>query len=118
MPDPTGEARMLHDLRYGLRLMVRRAGFAVVAVATLALGIGANTAIFAVVDHVLLRPVPYPNLSRLVVLWETSPDLPVPVMYASPPNLGEWQRRARSFEAMGGFQWRNVTLGGVEPEQV
>jgi putative ABC transport system permease protein len=109
---------MIHDLLYGLRLMVRRPGFAAVAVATLALGIGANTAIFAVVDHVLLRPVPYPDPSRLVVVWETSPSVPLPVMYASPPNLYEWQQRARSFAHLGGFQWRNVTIGGVEPEQV
>jgi putative ABC transport system permease protein len=109
---------MVHDLRYGLRLMARRPGFAAVAVATLALGIGANTAIFAVVDRVLLRPVPYPDPSRLVVVWETSPSIPLPVMYASPPNLSEWQQRAKSFEHLGGFQWRNVTLGGAEPEQV
>lgn len=109
---------MLQDFRYGLRLMARRPGFAAVAVATLALGIGTTTAIFAVADRVLLRPVPYPDPERLAVIWETSPNIPLPVMYASPPNLHEWQHRSRSFEAMGGFQWRNVTLGGTEPEQV
>jgi putative ABC transport system permease protein len=109
---------MLQDFRYGLRLLVRRPGFAAVAVATLALGIGTTTAIFAVADRVLLRPVPYPAPERLAVIWETSPNVPLPVMYASPPNLHEWQQRSRSFEAIGGFQWRNVTLGGTEPEQV
>ena len=109
---------MLQDLRYGLRLMARRPGFAAVAVATLALGIGTTTAIFAVTDRVLLRPVPYFDPGALAVLWETPPNHPLPIMYASPPNLHEWQRRSRSFAAMGGFQWRDVTLGGGEPERV
>ncbi|HJU44689.1 MAG TPA: ABC transporter permease [Vicinamibacterales bacterium] len=109
---------MLQDLRYGLRLMARRPGFAAVAVATLALGIGTTTAIFAVTDRVLLRPVPYPDPGTLAVIWETPPNHPLPIMYASPPNLHEWQRRSRTFSAMGAFQWRDVTLGGNEPERV
>ena len=109
---------MFQDLRYGLRLMIRRPGFAAVAVATLALGIGTTTAIFAVTDHVLLRPVPYPNPERLAVIWETSPTIALPVMYASPPNLYEWQQRSKTFGSMGGFQWRDVTMGGAEPERI
>ena len=109
---------MFQDLRYGLRLMLRRPGFAAVAVATLALGIGTTTAIFAVTDRVLLRPVAFADPARLAVIWETSPNIPLPVMYASPPNLYEWQQRSRSFAAMGGFQWRDVTLGGSEPERI
>jgi len=109
---------MFQDLRYGLRLMVRRPGFAAVAVATLALGIGTTTAIFAVTDRVLLRPVSYTNPGSLAVIWETPPNHPSPIMYASPPNLHEWQRRSRSFAAMGGFQWRDVTLGGDQPERI
>ncbi len=109
---------MFQDLRYGLRLMVRRPGFAAVAVATLALGIGTTTAIFAVTDRVLLRPVPYPNPGTLAVIWETPPNHPSPIMYASPPNLHDWQQRSRSFSSMGGFQWRDVTLGGSQPERI
>ena len=109
---------MFQDLRYALRLMVRRPGFAAVAVATLALGIGTTTAIFAVADRVLLRPVPYPDPGTLAVIWETPPKHPLPIMYASPPNLHEWQQRSRTFSAMGGFQWRDVTLGGDQPERV
>jgi putative ABC transport system permease protein len=106
---------MFQDLRYGLRLMIRRPGSAAIAVATLALGIGTTTAIFAVTDRVLLRPVPYPDPDRLAVIWETSPTIALPVMFASPPNLHEWQQRSRTFSSMGGFQWRDVTLGGAEP---
>ena len=109
---------MFQDLRYGLRLMVRRPGFAAVAVATLALGIGTTTAIFAVTDRVLLRPVPYADPGTLAVIWETPPNHPSPIMYASPPNLHAWQQRSRSFSSMGGFQWRDVTLGGSQPERV
>jgi putative ABC transport system permease protein len=109
---------MFQDLRYGLRLLARRPGFASLAIATLALGIGTATAIFAVTDRVLLRPVPYADPGTLAVIWETPPNHPLPIMYASPPNLHEWQRRSRSFAAMGGFQWRDVTLGGTEPERV
>lgn len=67
---------MLQDLRYGIRLMTRRPGFAAVAVATLALGIGTTTAIFAVTDRVLLRPVPYADPGTLAVVWETPPNHP------------------------------------------
>ena len=109
---------MFQDLKYGVRLMARRPGFAAVAVATLALGIGTTTAIFAVTDRVLLRPVPYVNPGTLAVIWETPPNHPLPIMYASPPNLHEWQRRSRTFSAMGGFVWRDVTLGGAEPERI
>ena len=109
---------MFQDLRYGLRLMARRPGFAAVAVTTLALGIGTTTAIFAVTDRVLLRPVPYADPERLAVIWETPPNHPLPIMYASPPNLHEWQVRSLAFAAMGGFQWRDVTLGGSDPERI
>jgi putative ABC transport system permease protein len=109
---------MFQDLRYGVRLIARRPGFAAVAIATLALGIGTTTAIFAVTDHVLLRPVPYADPDRLAVIWETSPTISLPVMYASPPNLHEWQQRSKTFASMGGFQWRDVTMGGAEPERI
>jgi putative ABC transport system permease protein len=109
---------ILNDLRFGLRLMLRRPSFAAVAVLTLALGIGANTAIFTVIDRVILRAVPFPEADRLVVVWETSPRLPVPVMVASPPTLHEWMTRNQTFEDVGAFRWRNVTVGGGEPEQV
>ncbi|MGH9371855.1 MAG: ABC transporter permease, partial [Vicinamibacterales bacterium] len=110
---------VLNDLRYGLRLLLHRPSFAVIAIVTLAVGIGANTAIFTVVDRVVLRAVPFPEPHRLVVVWETNPNLPVPVMVASPPTLHDWQTRNRTFEAVGAFRWRSVTLSGVgDPEQI
>ena len=109
---------VLNDIRYGFRLLRRRPSFAAVAVLTLAIGIGANTAIFTVIDQVILRAVPFPEADRLVVVWETNPSLPVPVMVASPPTLHDWSTRNRSFSEVGAFRWRNVTLGGGEPEQI
>src|SRR3712207_941924 len=109
---------LLHDLRYGFRLLVRRPAFAAAAIVTLALGIGTNTAIFSVFDRVILRAVPFPDAHRLVVVWETNPNLPVPVMVASPPTLHDWITRNRTFAEIGAFRWRNVTLGGGEPEQL
>lgn len=109
---------MLQDLRHGVRLLLRRPAFALVAIATLALGIGTNTAIFSVIDRVILRAVPFDDPNRLVVVWETNPRLPVPVMVASPPTLHDWITRNRSLEGVGAFRWRSVTLGGGEPEQI
>ena len=109
---------MFQDLRYGLRLMVRRPGFAAIAVATLALGIGTTTAIFAVADRVLLRPVPYVDPAP-----SPSSGKPRP-----PSAAGDVSPRLRistsgsnareRFSSMGGFQWRDVTLGGAEPERI
>lgn len=108
----------IQELRLAARRVGRSPGFAVAAVLTLALAIGANTAVFSVVDRVLLRPLDVPEPDRLVVVWETFPRLPVPVMYASPPRLHAWQQRARSFEAIGGFDWQSFTVGRQSPEQV
>ncbi len=114
-------------MRYAIRSLVARPSLAATAVLTLAIGIGATTTIFGVVDAVILRPLPLSDPDRLAVVWETSPRLPVPVMVASPPNLADWRQRTRSFEALGAFQLRSFTVtprlrsgqgGREEPEQL
>ena len=107
------------DLAYALRTFRRWPAFTAVAVLTLGLGIGANTAIFSVVDGVLLRPLPFPAADRLLLVWERNEDLRLPYMYASPPNLADWDQGATTFEAIGGYTTRDFTarLGG-EPERM
>jgi len=91
---------LLQDLRYGIRMLARSPGFTVVAVLTLALGIGANSAIFSVVNAVLLRPLPYKDPDRLVKIWETAPKYDLPLAYVSPPSYLSWQKETTLFEDM------------------
>ena len=106
------------DLAFALRQILRRPAFAVVAVLTLAIGIGATTAIFSVVDTVLLRPLPYPEPERLVALWETNPDRGWTEAELAPANFLDWKSQATSFEVLAAYSQypRQVILGdGNEP---
>jgi predicted permease len=88
------------DFRHALRMLHRSPGFTTVAVLTLALGIGANTAIFSVVDAVLLRPLPYPESDRLVRIWESSAKFDSPRNVVNPFNFLDWRDHSQSFESM------------------
>jgi putative ABC transport system permease protein len=107
------------DLRFGLRTLGKNAGFTAVAALTLALGIGANTAIFSVVENVLLRPLPYDHPELLVEIKNTYPGFQA--VGISPGDFTDWQRQAKSFSSMGAYgevsQGFNVT-GTGEPERV
>ena len=96
------------DARYGLRQLRKHPGFTAVAVLTLALGIGANTAIFSVVEGVLLAPLPYFQADRLVVIWESHPN--APHVWISYPNFQDWQRSTSSFQQMAAFAWQGCDL--------
>jgi predicted permease len=107
----------LQDLRYALRMLARSPGFTLVAIFTLALGIGANTAIFSVVNAVLLRSLPYPESNRLVFLGEWSEQ--VPEMSISMANFNDWRNQNKVFESMVAYQNDNVVLTGrSEPERL
>ncbi|MEJ7709993.1 MAG: ABC transporter permease [Pyrinomonadaceae bacterium] len=107
------------DLRYGVRMLIRKPGLTLVAVVTLALGIGANTTIFSFVNGVLLRPLPYPEQERLAVIWETVPERGVTSMGASLLNFLDWRERNRVFEDMGLWFGAYLSLtGDGEPEQL
>ncbi len=112
------------DVRYGLRMLWKSPGFTLVAVLALALGIGANTAIFSVVNAMLLRPLPYQDPDRLVVLWETNPNLSSVFLRthneASPANFIDWRQQQTVFEDIAAFRYNdyNLTGSGDAPEQI
>ncbi len=101
----------LQEVRYGLRMLRKSPGFTVVAVLTLALGIGANTAIFSVVNSVLLNPLPFPNATRIVSLFQNKPNFPRGSI--SYPNFLDWQRDNRAFESMAAFRWADGSITGL-----
>ncbi len=103
---------LMQDLRYALRTLVRTPGFTAIAVATLALGIGANTAIFSVVHAVLLRRLPYPEPDRLVVMRERHIHHGGEMGVAWPTFL-DWRTQARSFQGMAGFRTDHLMLSGA-----
>ncbi len=106
----------IQDLRYAIRGLVRSRGFTLVAIFTLALGIGANTAIFSVVDGILLRPLPLSESERLVALCEINPAIAA-FCIGSPPNVEDWDEQAQAIEDFGlGRQWPFTIRGddGVE----
>src|SRR5262245_18604084 len=101
---------VVNDLRFGLRMMIRNPVFTLIAVNTLALGIGANTAIFSVVDAVLLRPLPYPEAERLVFLWSTMNSQGVPMSGSALPDYQEWRDRSNVFDGLAGFYYGDFNL--------
>ena len=103
---------LLQDVRYGLRALRRNAGFAAVAILTLSLGIGANTAIFSVVNGVLLRPLPYHESERLYALWHKALNGEYTRGAVSPGNFDDWRRESTTFSAMAAYRWTNVSLTG------
>ena len=112
------------DVRYGARMLVKNPGFTVVAVLTLALGIGANTTIFSVINATLLKPLPFPDPSRLVLLWETFGKGSDNYNIVSAPNFWDFRRQSQSFEDLAicdsAGRGYNLSATGAkqEPEQV
>ena len=107
---------LIQDLRYGMRMMWRTPGFTVTAVLVLALGIGANTAIFSVVNAVLLRPLPFDQPDRLMQIWHTPPQASfpgIPTFAVSPANFIDWRRQSKTFEGMSAYGFGKYTLSGA-----
>ena len=90
----------MNDLKFAFRQLVKNPGFTAVAVVTLALGIGANTAIFSVINAVLLKPLPYPAPNQLVTLWERSPERGIEQERVSGPNYLDWRAQNTVFSEM------------------
>ena len=111
---------LLQDIRYGLRNLVRTPGFTIVAMLTLALGIGANTTIFSVIDNTLLKRLPFPQPSRLMLIWETFGKGADNFNIVSAPNFWDFQRQNRSFESIAIFntsgQGYNLSSTGAKQD--
>src|SRR5215210_1239232 len=95
--------KLLQDLRYSLRSLLRQPSFALTAILTLALGIGATTAIFSVVNAVIIRPLPFHEPDRVVAITNFSTKLGIPNLQVSAPDFHDWEAQSRSFEAMAYF---------------
>ena len=110
---------LLQDIRYALRTCVGAPGFTVVAVLALALGIGANTAIFTIVNATLIDRLPFKDPSRVVVLWEENSRRPGRPNVVGPMNFVRWKERATAFEAMAAFADTRTNLTGNDnPEEL
>ena len=106
------------DVRYALRALRRQPGFAAAVLLTIALGVGANGAIFSVTDAALLRPLPYAEPDRLVHLWQTSRSQPNGKSEAAYPNYLDWGRRARSFSGLAGYHSNRMVLASGDRPRV
>src|SRR6266566_8872493 len=103
---------LIQDIRYGARMLAKNPGFTAVAVGSLALGIGANTAIFSFVDAALLKPLPYPHPERIVSVWEKTPEgVSNPI---STLNFLDWNRQNRCFQYLSAIASDTMTLTGSD----
>ncbi len=110
---------MIQDVRFALRTLRRSPGFTLVVMATLGLGIGINTAIFSLVNGVLLRPLPYDEPERVMTVWEANPQLDIPQARVAAGTYRDWTERSESFAALGAYSFETFILGGTaEPEQI
>src|SRR6188472_1257469 len=102
----------MNNIRYAFRQLRKSPGFAFIAVLTLALGIGANTAIFSVINAVLLRPLPYPDANRIITLSESTPSQPE--ISISWPNFLDWKTESTVFESLAVGRRESFNLSGIE----
>ena len=110
---------LLQDLRFGARMLLKSPNVTLIAVITLALGIGANTAVFSLINAVLLKPLPYYEPERLVIVWEEATFAGFPRQEVAPANYVDWKARQTVFEDMAALGWASFRLmGDGEPQQI
>src|SRR5438874_8095959 len=103
---------LIKDIRLGLRSLLKHPGFTAIAVITLALGIGANSAIFSVINGVLLKPFSFFEPERLVVAWERCLNQGLPRMVVSPPNFADWRAQQSVFQDVAAYRQQDFNLIG------
>lgn len=109
---------LLHDLRSSTRTLLKHPGFVITTTLILALGIGANTTIFSVVNTILMRPLPYEEPDRIVMIWETNQTVAVPRSIVSPANFLDWKKQNQVFEDLAAFRfWYYTVTGSGDPER-
>ncbi len=115
----TSVSRFLQDLRYGVRVLSKAPATAAVAVLALALGIGVNISCFISVNALVLHPLPFPHLDRIMTIWETVPKVQTERDAVAPANYLDWKQQSRSFEEIGAYEGWDTTLTGTrDPQRV
>ena len=110
---------LLSDVRYAIRNLIKRPGFTAIGVITLAIGIGANTAIFSFINALLLKPLPFPDLDRVVAVWEKVPSRGVERNEVTVADYLDWRAQNKTFEQLGIYRWWSTNLTGADsPERV
>src|SRR5215813_10546346 len=108
---------LFQDVRYSLRMLLKKPGFTMVAALALAMGIGANSAIFSVINAILLEPLPFDDLDRIVALWERIPSQGFEHNEASVANYLDWRAQSNSFENLAICAWWSANLDSIEPPE-
>src|ERR1700719_3599650 len=118
-PEVGHMAMLIDQLRQVLRRLSRAPMFTAITLLTLAIGVGANTVIFSVIEGVLLKPLPYPHAEQLIGVWHKAPGINIPELNMSPSNYFIYREQGRTFQDIGLYQGDSVSVTGVgEPEQV
>lgn len=107
----------LNDIRYAFRNLIKRPAFTLIAVLTLGLGIGANSAIFSAIHALLLKPLSFPELDRVVAVWDKMPSRNVHHNEVTMANYLDWRAQSQSFEQLALYRWWNVNLTGIDPPE-
>lgn len=105
------------DIRYAIRNLLKRPAFTIIAVVTLALGIGANTAIFSAINALLLKPLPFPELDRVVAIWDKLPSRGVMHNEVTVANYLDWQAQSQSFEQLALYRWWSANITAIDPPE-
>jgi putative ABC transport system permease protein len=108
---------LIKDIRYGIRGLLKRPGISIIAIITLAVGIGANSAIFSAVQALLLKPLPFPELDRVVAIWDKMPSHGVLHNEVTMANYLDWRDQSQSFDQLALYRWWSTNLAGVEPPE-